>query len=496
MKKSIKTAAVVMLASVLVFTVSGNIKNTTDTNLQDSYTDNCVTISDTDAIDNTIATVTDNTIATVTDNTVATVTDNTIATVTDNTNTETDQTAKSDAANIPDGNDASGEKTVPVIKNIDQFTVMTYTYGTEKFVKKSCKYPIIYDFSKSSSTGYGRDGKSNAFWHMAYGVDGYVDGSKVYFQAYNDYPNEFKNLKITDYRIESDTSYAVIKGNDFKKKCIDFKGYDNGLYQIKATFSNKQLAVCNVYVNGTDIYTVTVRRLSTNELTELTNRYKHLKKLIKAYKVKTTDKDDLNDVEIAYPCYEFHDNYRCDTDKWAKKAHEIVKDEWSDERKVFAIHEWMTHNIAYDYYKANVLKASRQNYYRDYSGKQSTWDLKVGVCHDFSNIFVIMCRELNIPCCDLVSNEANHEWNMAYVNGMWREIDITYDGLLSVYGKDTTVVDKANNEYDYDTFTHIIPSYGGNAWYVDATLFTKEICAGEVLVPVNGLKSLVDGKQH
>ena len=95
---------------------------------------------------------------------------------------------------------------------------MTYTYGTEKFVKKNGKYPIIYDFSKSSSTGYGRDGKSNAFWHMAYGVDGYVDGSKVYFQAYNDYPNEFKNLKITDYRIESDTSYAVIKGNDFKKK--------------------------------------------------------------------------------------------------------------------------------------------------------------------------------------------------------------------------------------------------------------------------------------
>ena len=53
MKKSIKTAAAVMLASVLVFTVSGNIKNA-DTNLQDSYTDNCVTISDTDIIDNDI----------------------------------------------------------------------------------------------------------------------------------------------------------------------------------------------------------------------------------------------------------------------------------------------------------------------------------------------------------------------------------------------------------------------------------------------------------
>ena len=471
MKKSIKTAAAVMLASVLVFTVSGNIKNT-DTNLQDRYTDNCVTISDTNIIDNDITTVTDN------------------------NNTNTEQTAKSDMTNVPDGNDASGKKAIPVIENIDRFTVMTYTYGTEKFVKKNGKYPVLYDFSKSSSMGYGRDGKSNAAWHMAYGIDGYIDGSKVYFQAYNDYPDEFKNLKITDYRIESDTSYAVIKGNDFKKKCIDLKGYDNGVYQIKVTFSNKQVAVCDVYINGTDIYTVTVRRLSTSELTELTNHNKHLKKLIKAYNVKTTDKDDLNDVEIAYPCYEFDSSQRCDTDKWAKKAREIVKDEWSDERKVFAIHEWMTHNIAYDYYKANVLKASRQNYYRDYSGKQSTWDLKVGVCHDFSNIFVIMCRELNIPCCDLVSNEANHEWNMVYVNGMWREIDITYDGLLSVYGKDTTVVDKANNEYDYDTFTHIIPSYGGDAWYVDATLFTKEICAGEVLVPINGLKSLVDGKQH
>lgn len=110
---------------------------------------------------------------------------------------------------------------------------------------------------------------------------------------------------------------------------------------------------------------------------------------------------------------------------------DIITPEMSDYDKVKAVHDYIVLNCEYDY----------ENYVNDtipqdsYSPRGVLINKKA-VCEGYAAAFKAFMDELNIPC-KLVSGEAtsngdftggiNHAWNRVEVDGVWHQIDVTWD---------------------------------------------------------------------
>ena len=127
-----------------------------------------------------------------------------------------------------------------------------------------------------------------------------------------------------------------------------------------------------------------------------------------ALEQRITPENSLDNSDIVYPQWD-SDKSRCDTDLWIDLSYELVGDhpDWSDEFKLFVFNEWMMSNIRYDWWR-HENGQSRAAEYNDWTGTYSMWDLKVGVCCDFSNALIIMLREHGIPATSLET--ATHMW--------------------------------------------------------------------------------------
>ena len=140
---------------------------------------------------------------------------------------------------------------------------------------------------------------------------------------------------------------------------------------------------------------------------------------------KTKPEDNLRVDNLSYPS-EYHSDYNA-ADDLIKICDEkiIKKKDWSDELKVYAIIEWMRKNYAYDDWYA--VQGNGNHKFRN----GDDWTdpncfitrTNVGVCYDFANILVIMCRHLGIPACTI--NDDRHIWCGVYLQGSWVTIDPT-----------------------------------------------------------------------
>lgn len=301
---------------------------------------------------------------------------------------------------------AKTTKTSPpaTIKNITNETVIEYKSIKEDFRKEGYGTPAVYNFTNAISTGVAADSSIISCETNYYGLKSYIDkDGKIKIRGYN---NTNKKLSITSASVESiDRSKGKItkvKNPTFKYGTIDTRKYSNGLYRINATFSTKETFHIYFYMNDGKAYLCDIAGGSRK--TYIEERRTAFADAIKEAKV--TPKNSLTTKDIYYPFKAFNSDYRCDTDRWIKVSNGIVKDDWSDERKVYAFCEWIAKNIAYDEFKYNeTYGKSRARYYNDFSGKQSTYDLKTGVCFDTAHILLIMCRAHGIPAVKLVQKK-------------------------------------------------------------------------------------------
>lgn len=331
---------------------------------------------------------------------------------------------------------------VPVLSNISNRSVINYTYGVKNF--KTSKNLVLYDFSDKKDTGVSRDGTINPI-RMHYGITASLNGNKISFATYNDYPSVC-NVSVKAIEIMSDTKISSVKISD-KTMTLDTTGYANGLYSIRVTYSNNKKLALMFYVNDGKTYLCSADTMTNSELTAFKTRRDTIDKLLAN---KNLTPDNCTDTSnLSYPHCDRY-GYNSDTQEWITLSFEITKPEWSDARKMFAIHEWMCENLAYDYYRVNVLGAPRAFYYNDFSGTYDTWTTKIGVCHDFVNIFATMCRAQGIPC-NTIDNRG-HTWNLAYINGSWVEVDMTVDINNGVYGKDMTKWSEPTTVYEYSAY--------------------------------------------
>ena len=334
------------------------------------------------------------------------------------------------------------------IKNITNETVIEYKSIKEDFRKEGYGTPALYNFTNQIATGRAADGSVISCETNYYGLKSYIDkDGKIKIRGYN---NTNKKLSITSASVESiDRSKGKIikvKNPTFKYGTIDTRKYSNGLYRINATFSTKETFHIYFYMNDGKAYLCDIAAGSRK--TYIAKRREELNKALKT--AKTTPENSITLDGVCYPFKAFNSNYRCDTDRWADLSKTIVEDDWSDSRKVYAFCEWIAKNIAYDWFKVNSTgNKSRAQYYEDYSGKQSVYDLRTGVCFDNANILTIMCRANNIPAVTVGSKELNHVWNGIYINDRWYEIDLVPVQEYGTSTADSTKrIKKSTSTYD------------------------------------------------
>lgn len=112
----------------------------------------------------------------------------------------------------------------------------------------------------------------------------------------------------------------------------------------------------------------------------------------------------------------------------------------SDREKLRAIHDWVAEHVCYD----------RDSFRNGTSGVTEPTDIlnmnpMRCVCQGYANLTRDLCRAVGIPCkvvsgyalgvgaesywteAILNSNESNHAWNEAYIDGRWVILDTTWD---------------------------------------------------------------------
>ena len=129
---------------------------------------------------------------------------------------------------------------------------------------------------------------------------------------------------------------------------IDCSDLKNGLYMIQATFSTNKKSTFCTYINNGDVYLCSAESMTNSEYNKFVERREKIYNFMDLYNVKTT-----NTVDTSNLCYPWNDRkgWNSDTKEWIDMSNKIVKKDWSKSRKVFAFHEWMCENLAYDFYK-------------------------------------------------------------------------------------------------------------------------------------------------
>lgn len=338
---------------------------------------------------------------------------------------------------------AGTQSGVPTL-DISSQSFVNYTYGKTNF-----KNIWLYDFCDNMYTGIGNRTTEIAYQEMYRGIHAYVKDNKVCFKLYNNSTSSVTVNSLSLIADASKTSYRAITPDKYyvfnTTKC------KNGLFkiEIKITINASKTSETHFmyfYANNSKIYLCSYTEADSATINAAIKRRKLTQSLIT-----TSGITPQNSVDSSELCYPWHpDIGKNEVLQWQALSERIVKDEWSDSLKVFAFHEWMTKNLAYDYYKYNVIRLRRADYYNDYSGKHDTYTNKTGQCFDFTNILIIMCRHHGIPAVSIDS--PGHTWNLVYLNGRWIEIDMTNDVRRGVYGYDTTKITNADKLYRYNGY--------------------------------------------
>lgn len=79
------------------------------------------------------------------------------------------------------------------------------------------------------------------------------------------------------------------------------------------------------------------------------------------------------------------------------------------------------------------------------------------LCEGYSKAFMYLCQSIGVPCiCVIGTSGEGHMWNMAYIDGDWYHVDVTWDDPLSNTGEDVLRDDYFCVSTDTITEDHVI----------------------------------------
>ncbi len=309
------------------------------------------------------------------------------------------------------------------------------------------------------------NGSNTAYTEMYYGFKAeIINGRTLSVKNYTNLSGvEYIDLKIQSERPDIiSPDYTV----DYDKGTLTADLYDesfiNGCYAITGTYEYKgKTSTCNLYLyvncksNDPSDYHFYICRgendgHQSKDIDTPIDFYKKANEVLAQSDV--TPENSLN-LNIAYPYQALdYENPVYDTPNWITKSNEIVAD-YKNASKAFKatlLHDWIVANLAYDNYKIEYLDGKSR--YVGHCDTDAFYPSKshVGVCFDFANIYMIMCRAQDIPCVTCENEQENHVWNLVYIDGQWAEVDTTFDIIYHVYTEDINKrVSKNDLLYDY-----------------------------------------------
>ncbi len=103
-----------------------------------------------------------------------------------------------------------------------------------------------------------------------------------------------------------------------------------------------------------------------------------------------------------------------------------IKDTWTDEEKVFYLHDYITSHAEYAL-NENGCPSNDSIHYSAYGNLV----LHESVCDGYSRAFYDLANRVGVETYVVVSDNLNHAWNMVTLNGKHYYIDCTWDGQES-----------------------------------------------------------------
>lgn len=362
-----------------------------------------------------------------------------------------DETTVDDAAGINAVQDKQNKLQYQAyFKTFDPNKSLSLKRDRGRFHVSDLKTWYFYDFNTSRTIGVGQNGDATRVACQK-GIKAVITDNRTLTVSST---KECTDIRIAFENDDVNPEYSVQKNsNGTLSVSADLwdASFPNGLYSITGTVSGSDITVymfINCGSNNPDDYHFYLcygEEHYRSEEFNPTARREALASLLDRSGV--TPETALN-TNYNYPCMANASNN--DVQYWIDKSHEILgSNNSSNGVKALLLHDWMTSNLKYDYYKVNVLHIQRYYVGRKLNPNEYVSKNYTGVCLDFSSIYAIMCRENGIPC--VVLNNDSHAWNAIYVGGRWYEVDLTIDTNRLVYDEDTNRV-TGSRLYCYDGF--------------------------------------------
>lgn len=321
------------------------------------------------------------------------------------------------------------------------FAVFVIKMGREESKKleeqyKTGHYSVItaYDESNTRTYGYGGDGWSIDY-EAFYGITLETDGSNVSCTPYSHKEDvtlngitlnsltaeRWKERKIKDLPVSGVGKTIIFDVSDL------YNGKFDAIYTVTAFFHDQDYDSDSSVTGYLHIKNSIPKCCRVTDLSQYSSDTKQTEyhKIVDAL----NPADYLDDSRLCYPTsYSgktnlYKSSYSCVED-YQTLSDQLVDGTWSDAAKVYAFVHYMTDNYAYDVYQVEELNNKPRAVATKDADNPAYWLYTdhVGMCQDFTNALVIMCRHHNIPCTSLADRK--HVAPVVYINNEWVAIDV------------------------------------------------------------------------
>ena len=121
---------------------------------------------------------------------------------------------------------------------------------------------------------------------------------------------------------------------------------------------------------------------------------------------------------------------------------EIVQDDMTDSDKVKAAHDYIINRTVYDEKRSNEIKSGVVSD-SIHTSNTAYGPLFIGkaICGGYTDAMALFLDKIGLPNFKIASE--NHIWNVVYIDGQWKHLDLTWDD---------PVVDTGENILTYNYF--------------------------------------------
>lgn len=259
-----------------------------------------------------------------------------------------------------------------------------------------------------------------------------------------------QNLTDNKYRKKENYGYVKINENTTLKNKNDVK---NMIYTYLDAGWNEYTVKCDAdYLDCTnDIKEIVQNNTYLTDLSNFVHPFNTFDKINTTFaasgKVKLKKEPRYSDSQI---------------DTLNKKVDEIYKENYDSSKNVSEnikiFHDYIVNHTKYD--QSNTTGLSNV-------GSSSAYGVLIdgiGICSGYSDAMQLFLEKMNVKNYRISSS--THEWNLVYVEGAWRHLDLTWDDPIMSDGSDAlkedyflidtnTLLSKDDGEHNFDSSIYI-----------------------------------------